>query len=77
MLLHLGTTNDSNGNPRRGWAHFNDRGIITAFYEEGYHGYNALPEELRELRLAAPHIEVAPREYRKWVKAGQANSKEA
>jgi|TARA_B100000085_G_scaffold197505_1_gene181149 hypothetical protein len=77
MLLHLATTNDSNGNPRRGWAEFNDHGMILNFFEEGYSGSAALPERLRELRYAAPTITVAPREYRNWVKAAQANNTEA
>ena len=69
MLIHLCTKNDSSGNPRRAWVQFNDHGMATAFYEEGYSGSAALPEELRESRYAAPSIQVSPSEWNSWKRA--------
>ena len=74
QLIHLITTNDSNGNSRRAWAEYNDHGIITAFHIEGCAGYEALPEHLRPLRLTAPTITVAPKEWNNWRKAAKENA---
>ena len=71
MLIHLCTTNDTNGNPRRAWVEYNDHGMAIAFYEEGYSGSAALPERLREGRYAAPSITVQPREWNNWRKAAK------
>lgn len=37
FLVYIGTTNDTNGNPRRGWyVHRLDYGAPTTWVEEGY-----------------------------------------
>ena len=43
LAIYIGTTNDTNGNPRRGWYVSRLDGTMpTAFVDEGYHGRDAL-----------------------------------
>ncbi len=69
MIIHLCTKNDRNGNPRRAWAVFDPKGLITAFYEEGYVGSEAVPPEQRARAYYAPSINVSPSEWNSWRKA--------
>lgn len=38
FLVYVGTTNDSSGNPRRGWAVYNHQATLLAFFPEEYSG---------------------------------------
>ena len=69
MIIHLCTTNDRNGNPRRAWAVFAPNGLIIDFFEEGYVGRLAVPPELRDRAYNAPSINVSAGEWNSWRKA--------
>ena len=71
MIIHLCTTNDSNGNPRRAWAVFSPTGFIIDFYEEGYEGRFAVPPELRDRAYYSPSINVSVGEWNSWRKAAR------
>jgi hypothetical protein len=60
FVHHLCTTNDTKGNPRRGYAIYSAEGRILDFINEGYHGQPAWTRELVEL----PMISVTPVQYR-------------
>lgn len=42
MLVYIGTTNDTNGNPRRGWMRTTAAGNPLGWIEEGYLGSAAI-----------------------------------
>lgn len=42
MLLYIGTTNDTSGNPRRGWIRTTAAGQPIGWIEEGYLGNGAI-----------------------------------
>jgi len=43
MLIYIATTNDTNGNPRRGWIRTNcSTGQPLEWIEEGYEGHGAI-----------------------------------
>lgn len=71
QVIHLCTSNDSCGNPRRAYAIFNDSGLIEDFFEEGFAGSHCLPEFLRDRASLTPSIQVTPTEWRKWRKAAK------
>lgn len=65
FVQHLCCTNDTNGNPRRIWATYNDRGHIVDVKDEGYEGR---PASLRDdIAHELPSIEITPSEYRDWL----------
>ena len=75
MIIHLCTTNDANGNPRRAWAVFAPNGLIIDFHEEGYAGRFNVPPELRERSYFAPSINVSVAEWNSWRKAAIEHNK--
>jgi hypothetical protein len=42
MLIYIGTTNTTNGNPRRGWLRTTATGQPLGWIEEGYEGRSAI-----------------------------------
>ena len=42
MLIYIGTTNDTSGNPRRGWIATTSAGQPLSWIEEGYLGRGAI-----------------------------------
>jgi hypothetical protein len=42
MLIYIGTTNTTTGNPRRGWMRTTSSGQILGWIEEGYEGRGAI-----------------------------------
>jgi hypothetical protein len=42
MLIYIATTNDTNGNPRRGWIRTTSAGQPLGWIEEGYEGHGAI-----------------------------------
>lgn len=72
QLVKLNAGHDPNGNPRRGWAVY-EQGNICAFFNEGYYGYMAVPEryELRKMAIAnCPEINVACKEFNRIKREG-------
>ena len=65
QFLHLCTTNDINGNPRRLYVRMDKGGCFIAAWDEGYRGSGAVPEAYRDEAHKAPYIEITPREYRR------------
>lgn len=65
FVQHLCCSNDTNGNPRRIWATYDERGHIIDVKDEGYEGR---PESLRnDLATELPSVEITPSEYREWL----------
>lgn len=75
--VRVATTNDANGNPRRGWivTLTVDDERKTTWIEEGYRGRSAVQEDLpwlvgtADLVDGAVHINVQPKEYNRLRKA--------
>ena len=70
FALYLCTTNDTSGNPRRGWVVFRG-GTPSAFVHEGYRGMDSLYryfESHNEVSGSWYRVEVSPSEFKKWVK---------
>lgn len=67
-IVYIGTTNDSSGNPRRGWIL--EYGTANPrFCDEGYDGRQALLRYgVDAARGDLPRIDVTPSEYRSWKK---------
>jgi hypothetical protein len=62
MLIYIGTLNDTNGNPRRGWIQLDATGAPVAWIEEGYEGHAAI----RHLNMPeSMKITVAPAEFKR------------
>lgn len=76
MLIYIGTTNTTNGGPRRGWIRTTAAGQILGWIEEGYEGsaairgyddgetmkINVSPSEFKRLKaLALAHWDKANR----------------
>lgn len=59
--LHLCTTNDTNGNPRRIFVELYPEGDIARWTDEGYEG----PPSWARYPV---RIDVAPAEYRRWLR---------
>jgi hypothetical protein len=73
MLIYIATTNDTNGNPRRGWIRTTSAGQPLGWIEEGYEGHGAirgyddgesmkitvLPSEFKRLKGLALQFEKA------------------
>lgn len=61
-MVHLCADNDENGNPQRGYMALVDKGesgrIYQMFWDEGYQGHHAVPQELREAAYQAVRHEV-------------------
>lgn len=63
QVLHLQATNDRNGNPRRGFVVlFNDG--QHAYFDEGYHGFQAIPADYRDRQVWPVRVTVG--ELRRW-----------
>ena len=60
--VYVGTKNDVNGNPRRGWLV--DVGNTTVFVNEGYVGRAALKKACPNAVERFSRIEITPGEYR-------------
>ena len=61
-MVHVCSDNDENGNPQRGFYAMVDKGEPDRFYQmfwdEGYHGHHAVPEELRDAAYQAVRHDV-------------------
>lgn len=72
-IIHIATTNDTNGNPRRAYVLYRN-GAVLAVYNEGYHGYMAVPEQYRDMAQAAPTIQTTPAFYHEMKTWGHKNN---
>jgi hypothetical protein len=68
MLIYIATTNDTNGNPRRGWVRTTATGQPVAWIEEGYEGRGAIAglDEGETMKIT-----VAPSEFKRLKKLAQ------
>jgi hypothetical protein len=62
MLIYIGTTNDTNGNPRRGWIRTDNEGQALEWIEEGYEGRGAIAGYSDAVTMK---ITVAPAEFKR------------
>lgn len=72
MLVKIATTNDVNGNPRRGWLRLTAAGQLLGWIEEGYEGRGAIDGYDDG---ESPTIYVAPKEYKRLRKWGESVEK--
>lgn len=63
LAVYVGTTNDTSGNPRRGWIIFDGDGHHEGFVDEGYEGGGAL-KGYPGIRRTHYRIQITPAEYR-------------
>jgi hypothetical protein len=68
MLVKIATTNDTNGNPRRGWLRLTAGGQVLGWIEEGYLGRGAI-EGYDDAE--SPTIYVSAKEYKRFKNWGQ------
>lgn len=65
IALHMVTTNDTNGNPRRAFVLLKPDGDIAAVVDEGYQGRGALDPFAKEYHIVeGPRFEITPAAYR-------------
>lgn len=69
MLIKITTSNDINGNPRRGWLTTRNGGAILGWIEEGYQGRGAI-DGYDDAEMGA-EIKVTPQEFRRLKKLGE------
>jgi hypothetical protein len=60
--------NDYNGNPQRLYVMSDDEGKFIAAWDEGYEGYNAVPESLRNEAHLAQRFNVSVTKYKKLLR---------
>lgn len=68
MIIFIKSTNDQDGNPRRAWIELDDNGAKKNVFEQGYMGFNAVPERIREKAKDCLEIRVSIKEYKELTK---------
>jgi len=68
MIIFIKTTNDREGNPRRAWVELDDNGAKKNVFKEGYMGFNAVPERIREQAKRCIEIRVSIKGYQELTK---------
>ena len=68
MLIRIATTNDTNGNPRRGWLSVTAAGQPLRWIEEGYLGTGAIAG-IDDGETMAIHVQ--PAEYKRLRNMGE------
>ena len=63
-ILHMCANNDYYGNPQRLYVMSDDEGKFIAAWDEGYEGYNAVPEPLRDEAHMAQRFNVSVTKYK-------------
>lgn len=73
MLIYIGTTNTTTGNPRRGWIRTTAAGQPIGWIEEGYEGHAAIRgyDDGETMKIT-----VSPAEYKRLKGLAQAFEKE-
>ena len=67
-ILHMCANNDYYGNPQRLYVMSNDDGLFVKCWDEGYEGYNAVPEELRKEAYLAQRVNVSVTKYKQLLR---------
>jgi hypothetical protein len=62
-ILHLCAKNDYYGNPQRLYVMSNNDGLFVKCWDEGYNGYHAVPEELRNEAYLAQRLDISEAKY--------------
>jgi len=68
MLVRIATTNDTSGNPRRGWLKLTAGGEVIGWIEEGYLGRGAIEGYCEG---ESPTIYIKPSEYKRFKHWGE------
>ena len=73
LIIRLNAGNDRNGNPRRCYVllakESDGTGTkIVEAWDEGYSGYNSVPQMYRDMAPTAPTFDTTPSEYRSILK---------
>ena len=68
MIIFIKTTNDNDGNPRKAWIELDDNGRKKNVFKEGYMGFNAVPERIREQAKRCIEIRVSIKGYQELTK---------
>jgi hypothetical protein len=73
MLIYIGTTNTTTGNPRRGWVRTTSAGQILGWIEEGYEGRGAIRfyDDGETMKIT-----VSPSEFKRLKGLAQSHEKE-
>ena len=68
MLIYIGTTNTTTGNPRRGWLRTTAAGQPLGWIEEGYEGHAAIRgyDDGETMKIT-----VSPAEYKRLKSMGE------
>lgn len=69
MIKHLCATNDRNGNPQRLYALIDEEGEMLAAWDEGYHGYQAVPGPWRDAAYQACRSPITVKEYKQILRS--------
>lgn len=69
LAVYLGAPNDTNGNPRRGWAIYDVDGDFVSFVDEGYAGQGVLQIAYPGIKSTG-RIDITPAQYRSLRKQG-------
>lgn len=62
-IIYLKSTNDTNGNPRRGWLVITEESV--RFVDEGYEGHYALKRRGVSMDLDWTEINISASEYKR------------
>ena len=67
-ILHLCAKNDYYGNPQRLYVMSDEEGKFIQCWDEGYNGYHAVPEELRNEAYLAQRVNVSVTKYKQLLR---------
>lgn len=82
VVLHLRADNDRNGNPRRCFVIMTTAGRLVEVHDEGYSGnqevtarwpwfHHGYADDLKIEPAYMVSVDIAPAEYRRWIRAGE------
>jgi hypothetical protein len=67
-ILHMCAKNDYYGNPQRLYVMSDEDGKFIQCWDEGYNGYHAVPEELRNDAYLAQRVNVSVTKYKQLLR---------
>lgn len=68
VMQHLSAPQDSNGNPRRLYYFLNLETKTESVYDEGYEGWQGVPQEMRESFYELYPMKITATEYKRFLK---------